>query len=58
MLPADYTRCMGLTPLCPQRKQCARHCDIPDNASISWVKNLNIEGVEDCLHFIEYSNDH
>lgn len=56
MLPADHTRCMGQTPLCPQREQCARHCDIPDNVSVSWARNLNIEGVEECLHFIEYTN--
>ncbi len=57
MLPADFTRCMGETPLCPQRDRCARHRDQPENTVLSWARNLNIEGVEECLHFIEYSND-
>jgi len=57
MLPRDYTRCMGETPRCPDRDRCARHRDLPENTTLSWARNLNIEGVEDCLHFIEYAND-
>ena len=56
MLPADYTRCMGLTPVCPYRQQCARHRDIPDTAAISWVRNLNPEEGEQCEHFIPFGN--
>jgi len=57
MLPRDYTRCMGETPRCPYRDRCARHRDLPENTTLSLARNLNIEGVEDCLHFIEYTND-
>jgi hypothetical protein len=56
MLPADYTRCMGLTPVCPYRHQCARHRDIPDTAAISWVRNLNPGEDEQCEHFIPFGN--
>lgn len=54
MLPHDYIRCMGKTPLCPDRDRCARFRDQPDNLVLSWAWNLNTEGVEDCLHFIPY----
>jgi hypothetical protein len=57
MLPADYTRCMGLTPKCPHRQICARHCDIPDNAVISWVRNLNPGEDPECSYFIPFGND-
>lgn len=54
MLPADYTRCMGLSPECPMRQRCARHCDIPDNRAISWVRNLNPAEDAQCLYFIPF----
>jgi hypothetical protein len=54
MLPADYTRCMGLTPECPMRQQCARHCDIPDDLEISWVRNLNPAEDTECLYYIPF----
>jgi hypothetical protein len=54
-LPADYTRCMGETPVCPQRTTCARFRDLPQNTVLSWARNLNLEGVEECLHYIDYS---
>jgi hypothetical protein len=57
MLPADYARCMGLTPECPHRQICARHCDIPDNAVISWVRNLNPGEDPECSYFIPFGND-
>jgi hypothetical protein len=46
---------MGVTPLCPQRKTCARFRDQPQNTVLSWARNLNVEGVEECLHYIPYS---
>jgi hypothetical protein len=55
-LPADYTRCMGETPICPQRETCARFRDLPHNTMLSWSRNLNIEGCEECLHYIPYPN--
>lgn len=55
-LPGDYTRCMGLTPKCPVRDRCARHCDIPDDRAVSWVRNLNPSEDAQCLYFIEYRN--
>ena len=58
MLPHDYTRCMGETPMCPQRDRCARFRDQPENTVLSWTRNLNIEGIDDCLHFIEYNHEH
>jgi hypothetical protein len=56
MLPTDYTRCMGETPKCPERDRCARSRDQPENTALRWVRNLNIEGVEDCLYFIPYQS--
>jgi hypothetical protein len=56
-IPADYTRCMGLTPECPHRQICARHRDIPDNAVISWVRNLNPGEDPECSYFILFGND-
>lgn len=56
-LPTDYTRCMGVTPECPQRLSCARHRDLPENTVLSWARNLNDEGVEECLHYIPYTED-
>lgn len=53
-LPHDYARCMGETPACPQRDTCARHRDIPEGVRLSWHRNLNIEGVEECLHYIPF----
>ena len=55
MLPADYTRCMGLSPECPMRQRCARHCDIPDNRAISWVRNLNPAEDAECLYYIPFA---
>jgi len=55
MLPTDYTRCMGVTPLCPQRKTCARFRDQPQNTVLSWARNLNVEGDEHCTYYIPYS---
>ena len=55
MLPADYTRCMGLTPECPHRQRCARHCDIPDHHEISWVRNLNQKGEDQCSYYIPFA---
>ena len=54
-LPADYTRCMGETPRCPHRATCARFRDQPQNTVLSWARNLNVEGGEECLHYIPYS---
>lgn len=53
-LPLDYTRCMGETPICPQRENCARHRSIPPDVHLSWVRNLNDEGVDECLHHIPW----
>jgi hypothetical protein len=54
MLPLDYTRCMGVTPECPQRLSCARHRDLPRDTPLSWARNLNAEGTADCASFIPY----
>lgn len=54
MLPTDITRCMGVTPECPQRLSCARHRDQPQNAVLSWARNLNAAGTADCASFIPY----
>ena len=54
-LPNDVTRCMGATPECPQRFTCARHRDTLENTVLSWARNLNDEGVEECLHYIPYT---
>lgn len=53
-LSCDYTRCMGVSPDCPQRDNCARHRCIPDNAALSWSRNLNADAAVSCPHFIPY----
>ena len=53
-LPIDYCRCMGETPVCPQRENCARHRSIPLGVDLIWSRNLNHEGMEECLQFIPY----
>jgi hypothetical protein len=53
-LSLDICRCMGETPVCPQRDNCARHRSIPIGVDLFWSRNLNAEGLEDCLHFIPY----
>jgi hypothetical protein len=53
-LPADYTRCMGLRPECPQRNDCARLRDIPDSYVISWVHNMNPDHSQPCPCFIPW----
>lgn len=54
MLPLDYTRCMGVTPECPMRLRCARHRDLPQNAVLSWARNLNPEGLTICQAYIPF----
>jgi hypothetical protein len=56
MITNDFTRCMGLTPTCPMREQCARHCDIPDNAAVSWVRNLNPCSDDRCSYYIPHGH--
>ena len=56
MLPTDYTRCMSETPKCPDCGRCAKFRDRPENTALRWVRNLNIEGVEDYLHFIPHQS--
>lgn len=51
-LPRDYTRCMGVTPECPMRKECRRHCDIPENTVLSWARNLNPDQEKPCPYFV------
>lgn len=54
-LPLDYTRCMGVTPLCSQRHNCARHQSVgPFADRLSWRRNMNDEGLEQCLAFIPW----
>lgn len=53
-LRRDYTRCMGVSPDCPQRDTCARHCSIPDDMPLSWARNLNSDGATPCPHFIQH----
>jgi hypothetical protein len=55
LLPMDCTRCMGETPACSQRENCARHRDIPNYGMLSWACNLNVEGDEHCAYYIPYS---
>lgn len=54
MLPLDITRCMGVTPECPQRLSCARHRDLPQDAPLIWARNLNPEGLVVCPQFIPF----
>jgi hypothetical protein len=55
-LPLDYTRCMGVTPLCPQRHNCARHRSILFPDRLSWRRNMNDAGLEQqCLAFIPWN---
>ena len=54
-LPLDYTRCMGMTPECPQRHNCARHRSVLFADRLSWRRNMNDAGVEQqCLSFIPW----
>lgn len=54
ILPQDYSRCMGISPECPQRAICARHRDLPPNEVLSWVHHLNPEPGQPCPYFLEY----
>lgn len=54
MLPLDYTRCMGVTPECPERLRCARHRDLPQDAPLSWARNLNLGAQPVCPAYIPF----
>ena len=53
-LPNDYTRCMGVTPECRERLRCARHRDLPQDALLSWARNLNPDNLWDCPQYIPF----
>jgi hypothetical protein len=52
IIPADYSRCMGIS--CAIKDNCARHRDIPDNVRISWVRTMIDVQVPGCAAFIPW----